>query len=81
MGEEISLRDLVYGLMLRSGNDSALAIANHLGGLEYFVKKMNTKAKNLGMKNTNFINPHGLDEKTSNVSTAYDMAILTKYVY
>lgn len=79
LGEEISLRDLVYGLMLRSGNDAALAIANHLGGLDYFVKKMNEKAKEIGMSKTNFINPHGLDEKTSNISTAYDMALLTKY--
>jgi D-alanyl-D-alanine carboxypeptidase len=78
LGEEIKLRDLVYGLMLRSGNDAALAIANHLGGLEYFVEKMNAKAKKLGMNNTYFINPHGLDEKTSNLSTAYDMAILTR---
>jgi D-alanyl-D-alanine carboxypeptidase len=79
MGEEISLRDLVYGLMLRSGNDAAIAIANYLGGLDYFVQKMNAKAKQIGMKNTNFINPHGLDEKTSNTSTAYDMALLTQY--
>lgn len=79
LGEEISLRDLVYGLMLRSGNDAALAIANHLGGLRYFVEKMNTKAKKLGMNNTYFINPHGLDEKTSNMSTAYDMALLTQH--
>jgi D-alanyl-D-alanine carboxypeptidase len=79
MGEEITLRDLVYGLMLRSGNDAAIAIANYLGGMEYFVEKMNAKAKSIGMKSTLFINPHGLDEKTSNVSTAYDMALLTKY--
>jgi|LSQX01.2.fsa_nt_gb D-alanyl-D-alanine carboxypeptidase len=78
LGEEISLRDLVYGLMLRSGNDAALAIANHLGGIEYFVNKMNEKAKTIGMSNTYFINPHGLDEEKSNTSTAYDMAILTK---
>ena len=79
LGEEITLRDLVYGLMLRSGNDAAIAISNHLGGLDYFVKKMNEKAKKIGMKNTYFINPHGLDEKMSNTSTAYDMAILAKY--
>lgn len=79
LGEEISLRDLVYGLMLRSGNDAALAIANHLGGLEYFVKKMNDKAQSIGMTQTLFINPHGLDEDKSNTSTAYDMALLTKY--
>lgn len=79
IGEEMKLRDLVYGLMLRSGNDAALAIANYLGGLDHFVKRMNEKAQSIGMTNTNFINPHGLDEKTSNVSTAYDMAKLTQY--
>lgn len=79
LGEEITLRDLVYGLMLRSGNDAALAIANYLGGLETFIDKMNQKAIDIGMKQTNFINPHGLDEDKSNISTAYDMAILTKY--
>lgn len=79
LGEEMSLRDLVYGLMLRSGNDAALAIANYLGGLDSFVAKMNDKAKSIGMKHTKFINPHGLDEETSNTSTAYDMALLTKY--
>ncbi|MFA5407783.1 MAG: D-alanyl-D-alanine carboxypeptidase family protein [Bacilli bacterium] len=79
IGEEISLRNLVYGLMLRSGNDAAIAIANYLGGIDYFVEKMNDKAKSLGMVNTKFINPHGLDEETSNISTAYDMALLTKY--
>ena len=81
LGEEITLRDLVYGLMLRSGNDAAIAIANHLGGLDYFVEKMNDKASSIGMKNTYFINPHGLDEAKSNTSTAYDMALLTKYAY
>jgi D-alanyl-D-alanine carboxypeptidase len=79
IGEEISLRDLVYGLMLRSGNDAALAIANHLGGLDYFVEKMNAKAKIIGMEHTKFINPHGLDEESSNTSTAYDMALMTRY--
>ena len=79
IGEEMTLRDLVYGLMLRSGNDAALAIANHLGGLEHFVKKMNEKALEIGMKKTSFINPHGLDEDKSNISTAYDMALLTRY--
>ncbi|HHT38056.1 MAG TPA: D-alanyl-D-alanine carboxypeptidase [Mollicutes bacterium] len=79
VGEEMSLRDLVYGLMLRSGNDAAIAIASHLGGLEHFVKRMNDKAKEIGMSNTEFINPHGLDEAKSNISTAYDMALLTKY--
>ena len=79
-GEEITLRDLIYGLMLRSGNDAALAIANYVGGdVETFVQMMNEKAKKIGMKNTIFNNPSGLDEEKGNMSTAYDMAILTSY--
>ncbi|MDD2489725.1 MAG: D-alanyl-D-alanine carboxypeptidase [Bacilli bacterium] len=80
VGEEISLKDLVYGLMLRSGNDAALMIANYISGSEKdFVHKMNEKAKKIGMKNTVFVNPHGLDENGGNLSTAYDMALLTRY--
>ena len=80
VGEEISLEALLYGLMLRSGNDAALAIANYVGGnVDSFVKMMNDKAKEIGMKNTTFNNPHGLDEKMGNLSTAYDMALLTSY--
>ncbi len=77
-GEKMSLRDLVYGLMLRSGNDAAYAIAEYVGG-ENFVDMMNIKAKELGMKNTTFHNPNGLDEEEGNNSTAYDMALLTSY--
>lgn len=76
-GEEITLRDLVYGLMLRSGNDAAYAISNYVG--ENFIDLMNSKAKEIGMRNTIFNNPNGLDEKDGNYSTAYDMAILTSY--
>ena len=79
-GEKISLRDLIYGLMLRSGNDAALAIANYVGGsVDKFVSMMNDKAKQLKMKNTIFNNPSGLDEDKGNYSTAYDMAILSSY--
>ncbi|MFC0271538.1 D-alanyl-D-alanine carboxypeptidase family protein [Metabacillus herbersteinensis] len=79
-GEKIKLEDLVYGLMLRSGNDSAVAIAEYVGGsLEGFVFLMNQKAAELGMLNTEFANPHGLDDHENHYSTAYDMAILTKY--
>ncbi|GGP10401.1 D-alanyl-D-alanine carboxypeptidase family protein [Oceanobacillus neutriphilus] len=78
-GEEIPLTDLVYGLMLRSGNDAAVAIAEHVGGSEEgFVYLMNEKAKWLGMKNTHFDNPHGLDSET-HYSSAHDMAILMQY--
>ncbi|WP_349407616.1 D-alanyl-D-alanine carboxypeptidase family protein [Pseudalkalibacillus sp. SCS-8] len=79
-GEKILLEDLVYGLMLRSGNDAAVAIAEHVGGsLEGFVYLMNEKAQQLGMDNTYFSNPHGLDDSEKHYSTAYDMALLTRY--
>ncbi|PLR99797.1 D-alanyl-D-alanine carboxypeptidase family protein [Bacillus sp. T33-2] len=79
-GEKIKLENLVYGLMLRSGNDSAVAIAEHVGGsLEGFVYLMNQKAKEIGMGNTHFANPHGLDDHENHYSTAYDMALLTRY--
>lgn len=81
-GETMSLQDLVYGLMLRSGNDAAVVIANYLAGTEEnFVKEMNQKAKEIGMKNTIFENSHGLDEETQNYSTAKDMALLNRYAY
>ncbi len=80
IGEELTLQDLVYGLMLRSGNDAALAIAKYVGGsVDNFVKTMNQKAKEIGMSKTTFNNPSGLDEEKGNYSTARDMAILTSY--
>ena len=81
IGEEIKLIDLLYGLMLRSGNDAAIMISSYVSGSEEeFVKLMNNKAKELGMKNTIFYNSSGLDTATiGNKSTAYDMALLTKY--
>ncbi|WP_096201023.1 D-alanyl-D-alanine carboxypeptidase family protein [Bacillus sp. FJAT-45350] len=79
-GEKLPLEDLVYGLMLRSGNDSAVAIAEYVGGsLEGFIYLMNEKAKEIGMSRTVFNNPHGLDDHEEHYSTAYDMAILTQY--
>lgn len=83
-GEEIKLIDLLYGLMLRSGNDAALAIANYVGGsVDNFVKMMNDKASEIGMTDTVFNNPSGLDEdlEKGNFSTSYDMALLTSYSY
>ena len=80
LGEKMKLLDMVYGLMLRSGNDAAIVIAYFIGGSEEnFVKMMNDKAKEIGMTNTVFNNPHGLDEVTQNKSTAYDMALLSSY--
>ena len=78
--EEMSLRDLVYGLMLRSGNDASFSIAKYLGGtVDNFVDMMNKKALELGMKDSIYNNPNGLDDNGGNISTAYDMALLTSY--
>ena len=81
VGEQIDLKDLLYGLMLRSGNDAAIEIANYVAGsMPNFVKLMNDKAKELGMTNTVFFNDNGLEEENEgNKSTAYDMALLMKY--
>lgn len=82
LGEEMKLKDLLYGLLLRSGNDAAVVIANNISkSEEKFVKLMNEKAFKLGMNNTKFSNSHGLDEETKNYSTAYDMALLSSYIY
>lgn len=81
VNEKITLKDLLYGLLLRSGNDAAIVIANSVSkNQKDFVKLMNDKALELGMKDTIFYNPHGLEEDNGNgnTSTAYDMAILMK---
>ncbi|MCD8372363.1 MAG: D-alanyl-D-alanine carboxypeptidase, partial [Clostridia bacterium] len=73
-GEEIDIRDLLYGLMLRSGNDSAAALAViHSGSVEKFVTRMNKRAKEIGVKNTNFTNPSGLPDE-NHYTTARDLA-------
>ena len=80
LGEQMTLRDLLYGLLLRSGNDAAIVIGTYIGGSEEkFVEMMNKKAKEIGMINTIYHNCHGLDEVTQNYSTAYDMAVLSSY--
>ena len=77
--EQLSVRDLLYGLMLRSGNDSAVALAYHVGeSEEKFVGMMNELCLNIGAKNTHFANPHGLDE-AQHYTTAYDLALVTAY--
>ncbi len=80
-GSKITVMELVYGLMLRSGNDAAEVIAKTIAGnSEAFVEKMNAKASQIGMKNTVFNNPHGLDMyDDGNLSTSYDMALLMRY--
>lgn len=75
----VSLQDLLYGLMLCSGNDCAIAIAEHISGnIEEFSLLMNNKKEELGLVNTNFVTPHGLDDE-NHYTTAYDLAILTNY--
>jgi D-alanyl-D-alanine carboxypeptidase (penicillin-binding protein 5/6) len=79
-GEKLSLEELLYGLMLRSGNDAAVAIAHHVGGsVPGFVYLMNEKAAMIGMTHTNFTNPHGLDDSNMHYSTAEDMVKLSAY--
>lgn len=78
-GEELTLEQLLYGLMLSSGNDASVAIACHVGGsVEGFVDMMNKKADEIGCENTNFTNPNGLHEE-NHYTTAYDLAIITSY--
>ena len=78
-GDKISVNDLLYGLMLRSGNDAAVALAEHVGGnIEGFATLMNKKAVELGLKNTHFETPHGLDSD-NHYTTPYELALLTAY--
>ena len=76
VGDKITLRDLVYCMMLESGNDAANAVALYLSeSFEDFAGMMNTKASSIGMKNTSFVTPSGLDAE-NHYTTAYDMALL-----
>lgn len=78
-GDKITVRDLLYGLLLRSGNDTAVALAEYVGGsIEGFSKLMNQNAENLGLSNTHFVTPHGLDH-AEHYTTAYELAIITDY--
>ena len=75
-GEEMTVEELLKGIIMASGNDAIVAMAEYVGGSEEnFVKMMNEKAKELGLKNTNFVNPTGLDEK-DHYSSAYDVAMI-----
>ncbi len=77
-GEEMSVSDLIKGIMMASANDGIVAMAERVGGTEEkFVSMMNEKAKSLGLKDTNFVNPTGLDEE-NHYSSAYDMSIIAK---
>ena len=78
-GDKIKVKDLLYGLMLRSGNDAAVALAEYVGGsVAAFATLMNQKAQELGLANTHFETPHGLDSQ-AHYTTAYELAILTDY--
>lgn len=78
-GEKVKLEDLLYGLMLTSGNDAAITIAKYIGGTEKkFCDMMNEKAKQIGAMESSFMNPHGLDDP-KHYTTAYDLALITSY--
>ena len=78
-GDKITVLDLLYGLMLRSGNDAAVALAEYAGGdINGFAELMNAKALELGLANTHFETPHGLDSN-EHYTTAYELAILSNY--
>jgi len=77
-GEEITLRDLCYGMMLRSGNDAAAAAAEHLAGSsEAFAEQMNRRAVELGAQESHFVNPSGLHDE-AHYTTAYDLALIAR---
>ena len=77
--DKISIKDLLYGLMLCSGNDCAVALAEHCAGsVEAFAEKMNQKAIELNLSNSHFVTPHGLDSD-EHYTTAYELALLTNY--
>ena len=78
-GDKITILDLLYGLMLRSGNDAAVALAEYAGGdINGFAELMNAKALELGLINTHFETPHGLDSN-EHYTTAYELALLSNY--
>ena len=79
VGDKITVNDLLYGLLLRSGNDAAVALAIHTGGsIQGFATLMNEKAQELGLTNSHFVTPHGLDDP-KHYTTAVELAIITDY--
>jgi D-alanyl-D-alanine carboxypeptidase len=79
-GETLSLSDLLYGMMLHSGNDAAETLASNFPkGRNAFIKAMNNKVKALGLSDTNFTNPTGLEGDGSQHTTAYDLVVITQY--
>ncbi len=81
VGDVVSVQDLLWGLLLPSGNDAANTLARHVGGsVEEFVRMMNARSQTLGLQQTHFVNPHGLDA-TGHVSSAEDMLQLTRALW
>ncbi len=79
VGEKISIEDLLYALMLKSANDAAYVLAEHVGGsVDGFSEMMNKKAKELGCENTHFVNPNGIHNE-EHYTTAYDLYLISKY--
>lgn len=78
-GEQYTIEDLLYGLMLRSGNDAAMTLSYNVFGYNRFIQEMNSKAMQLGMTNTTYENPHGLNDDSENYSSAKDLSILMRY--
>lgn len=80
-GDRIPLEDLLYGIMMMSGNDATIAIAEHIAGnVETFTEMMTAKAMEIGAEDTSFVNPHGLPDER-HYSTAYDLALIAAYGY
>ena len=79
VGEEISVKDLLYALMVKSANDAAYVLAEHVAGtVDDFSTMMNAKAKEIGCKETNFVNPNGIHSQR-HYSSAYDLYLMTQY--
>lgn len=79
VGEQVTIKDLLYVLMLHSANEAAYVLAEHIGGsVEGFAEMMNDKAKEIGCQNTHFVNPNGIQDE-NHYSTAYDLALIAKY--
>lgn len=79
IGEELSVKDLMYALMVKSANDAAVVLAEHVGGsVEGFADMMNQKAKEIGCKNTHFVNPNGIHDE-NHYTTAYDLYLMADY--
>lgn len=80
-GEKMTMEQCLYGVMLASANECAYAVAEHVGGtVDHFVEMMNQKAKELGCKNSQFVNPHGLHDE-NHYTSCYDMALIARAAY